>query len=284
MSDFISFAQGFGLMIDDLVSHRWARVPTTDHPQKRNGAYFFAGDYAHVQNWATMESAVSWVVDKVFTNTERVAMERRMAVSKKSYAEARLKDHADAAKRAAAMISQAARTNHPYLKEKGLEEVLGLVIDERELIIPMRDFKSEALLGAQVIKVVGDQWEKKMIYGMRAKGAVFRIGNKRSAETVLAEGYSTGLSIDIALRLLRLNASVLVCFSAQNLVHVAQNTAGRRFVFADNDVSKTGEKAAQAAGLPYCISDVVGNDANDDHKQFGVMAVAKRLMEVRTRL
>lgn len=281
MNDFVSFASSFGLVLNGVEAHRWIRVPTTDHPNKRNGAYFFAGDYAHVQNWATMESAVSWIPDRVFTEQERRSISIRMAASKKSYTESRLKAQADASKRAAEMISKASKVVHPYLQEKGLGDVLGLVLDERELIIPMRDFKTDELLGAQSIRLTENQWEKKMIYGMRAKGAVLRIGNKRSAETIFAEGYSTGLSIDIALRLLRLNASVLVCFSAQNLSYVAQHTAGRRFIYADNDASQTGEVAAQATGLPYCMSDIVGNDANDDYQQFGVMAVAKKLMEVR---
>lgn len=193
----------------------------------------------------------------------------------------RAKAYAEASSRAAGLIFSASRAEHPYLAEKGLGAVLGLVTPDAELIVPMRDHKDNALRGAQAIRLVDNEWEKKMSYGMRAKGAVFRIGSPRAAETYFVEGYATGLSVDIALRLLRLNTSVLVCFSAYNLMHVAQNSTGRRFIVADNDASGTGEKAAQTANLPYCMSDVVGEDANDLHVRAGVMALAKMLMEVR---
>ncbi len=84
-----------------------------------------------------------------------------------------------------------------------------------------------------------------------------------------------------ALRQLRLNASVVVCFSAHNLTHVAVAMTGRRFVFADNDTSGTGQRAAVATGLPWTASPVDGEDANDLHARAGTMALAKLLMEVR---
>lgn len=196
----------------------------------------------------------------------------------------RQKTHAEAAKRAATLISQTTLSEHAYLKEKGLGATLGLVDAEFALLVPMRDYASNALLGVQTIRLIDNQWEKKMLHGQRAKGAVLRLGPRTCPETCFVEGYATGLSVEIALRLLRINAAVMVCFSAQNMVHVAQGINGTRYVFADNDQSETGEKAAQQAGLPYCMADEVGMDANDLHQKFGVMAVAKKLMEVRRRL
>jgi putative DNA primase/helicase len=145
----------------------------------------------------------------------------------------------------------------------------------------MRDYRDNSLLGIQTIQLVDNEWEKRMLSGMRAKGAILRIGPQWAAETFFCEGYVTGLSIDAALRLARLNASVMVCFSASNLTFVAKAMTGTRFVVADNDVSLTGERAALATGLPYCMSEAVGEDVNDLHRRAGVMAVAKLLMEVR---
>ena len=76
---------------------------------------------------------------------------------------------------------------------------------------------------------------------------------------------------------------MVVCFSASNLIQVADQIPGKRFVFADNDESKTGEKAAQATGLPWTMADEVGMDANDLHLKSGVFSVVKKIMDLRVR-
>ena len=121
-----------------------------------------------------------------------------------------------------------------------------------------------------------------MLHGMKAKNAVFRLGPKTASETILCEGYATGLSIELAVRLLRLNAAVMVCFSAGNLVNVAPQIKGRKFVFADNDESQAGENAAKKTGLPYCMADTVGFDANDLHVRDGLYKLADMVMRART--
>jgi putative DNA primase/helicase len=189
--------------------------------------------------------------------------------------------------RAATLIKACGIGTHPYLAEKGFPEARALVMEEGSLVVPMRDCVSDSLVGAQVVRLVDNKWEKKMLPGMRAKGAALRIGNHRASETWLVEGYATGLSVDAALKLLRLSASVLVCFSAHNLVHVSGLIPGRRFVFADNDVSRAGETAAIATGLPYAMAPRPAGqktmDANDCHQSEGVIAVAKLIMEARSR-
>ena len=120
-----------------------------------------------------------------------------------------------------------------------------------------------------------------MAYGMRATGAVLRLGPPRAPETILCEGYATGLSIDAAVKQMRLNAAVLVCFSDVNMRQVSGLVQGLKYAFADNDVSGAGERATQAAGLAYCMSDVVGEDANDLHQRAGLLAVSMKLMTAR---
>ena len=279
MTDFITFARVHGVDIPALrQGDQIFRCPTVTHPSSTNGAYYFDGRRGWVQNWETGEPVQWWNDDKVTPWSE--SEKREWAARRKSAEVAKAKSHQEAAKRASALMATTKRGEHPYLVEKGHPEAIGMVLPEGGLFIPMRDL-SGALKGAQVIRLVDNAWEKKMIFGMQAKGAVFRIGPNRAAETYLVEGYSTGLSVDTALRLSRLDASVLVCFSASNLVHVAQVTAGKRFVFADNDASGTGLRAAQSSGLPYCMSDIEGEDANDLFKRAGVMAVVKKLMEAR---
>ncbi len=112
-----------------------------------------------------------------------------------------------------------------------------------------------------------------------------RLGTRKAPEAILCEGYATGLSIQKACDMLRLDSAVMVCFSASNLTHVAsliRRSSARHFVFADNDESLTGERAAQVTGLPYCMSPVVGEDANDMHARAGLLAVAKTIMNMRT--
>jgi putative DNA primase/helicase len=147
----------------------------------------------------------------------------------------------------------------------------------------MRNLETNQIQGMQTIAWLPEdrRWEKKMAAGMRAKGAVLRLGNQRAKETFLCEGYATGLSIEIALRRLRLNASVLVCFSDSNLAHVAPMVSGTAFVIADNDVSLAGEKAARKSGLPWAMSDKVGEDANDLHQRAGLAALCKLILDLR---
>lgn len=189
-----------------------------------------------------------------------------------------------AAAHAQRLIDSCSMKTHFYLNAKGLPDVLALVSDTR-LIVPMRELDTNCLQGVQTIAWLPAQrrWEKKMAPGMRARGAVLRLGNQRAEETFLCEGYATGLSIDMALRRLRLNASVLVCFSDANMAHVASLARGRRFVIADNDASRAGETAAKKTGLPYAMSERVGEDANDLHQRAGIVTLCKMLIDVRRR-
>jgi len=76
-------------------------------------------------------------------------------------------------------------------------------------------------------------------------------------------------------------ASVVVCFSASNMIAVADQIPGNRFIFADNDASETGKKAAEATGLPWTMADTVGWDANDLHAKNGIFSVVGKVMTLR---
>lgn len=211
---------------------------------------------------------------------EAKRMQREAAMSAEEQRKER--GYRNAAELSQKLIDACSLQTHYYLNAKGLPNAIGLVADG-VLVVPMRNFETNALQGAQTIEWLPETraWEKKMIFGMRAKGAVLRLGDKRAKEAFLVEGYATGLSVEMALRRLRLNASVLVCFSDSNLAHVSTMVAGRAFVVADNDVSEAGIRAAKKTGFPYCMSDVVGEDANDLHQRAGLMALCSMLMNVR---
>jgi putative DNA primase/helicase len=280
MTSFIDFARTYGVEISALRSgDRIWRCPTTTHPRSRNGAYYFDGSRGWCQNWETGEPAQWWNDPhaKPWTDSDKAAWARR----RDEEARERARRQRLAANRAAELLATCESKPHNYLAGKGFPDVPAMVAPDYAMVIPMRDVQSNELLGAQVIAIEDGQWAKKMLPGMRAKGAVLRLGPKRVTESVLVEGFATALSVEAAVKRLCIQAAVYVTFSANNLAHVADLLAGKRYVFADNDASGTGERVAEATGLPWVASDVVGEDANDLHQRAGVMTVAKLLLAAR---
>jgi hypothetical protein len=286
MTNFVTFARAHGVLIDDLqAGDRIRRCPTEQNPRKKNGAYFWDGERGFAFAWDG-EAKAQWYHDpnaKPWTDAEK----RAWAVKRQAAAADQERRHQAAALHAAMAMRASVPGPHDYLARKGLPNAQGLVMPDGALFVPMRNLATNQLQGAQLVRWLPAEmrWEKKMLPGMKAKGAVLRLG-RTAQETFFCEGYATGLSIELAARSVGLNACVLVCFSDSNLVHVARlldDARGRRFVFADNDKSGAGERAAKETGLPYCMSPIEGEDANDAHVRGGLMTVAQMLMSVRRR-
>lgn len=284
MHDFIRFAEAHGVLINRLnPSGKIIRCPTVIHPRSTNGAYMWDGERGFVFAWDGAAEP-QWFSDptaKPWTEEDKREYARKRDDERKQ----QMLRQQRAAQDADRMVRAAVLGEHNYFHFKGLPETRGLIRSDGALIVPMRSIAG-ALQGAQVIRWDAEnrRYDKRMLPGMKAKGAVFRIGPPRAQQTFMCEGYATGLSIDLAIRQIRMSAAVVVCFSATNLVHVAPQVAGQKFVFADNDESGTGERIAIETGLPYCMSSVIGNDANDDHMQFGLLSVCQKLMEVRRQM
>ncbi|QFY44643.1 hypothetical protein F6R98_20085 [Candidatus Methylospira mobilis] len=281
MSEFLQFAIAHGLEISRLnCSDSIQRCATTTKPRSRNGAYFFDGARGWCCNWETGQG-VQWWNDpnaKPWTELEKCEWKLR---SQRAAAE-RQRQQERAAQRAGALVRAAKLDTHGYLVYKGFPELRGLVTEDYSLLVPMRDCEDYRLLGVQSIRLIDNEWQKKMLPGQRAKGGVFVIGNRHASETILVEGYSTGLSVKAALDRLNLCASVTVSFSAANLAYVAAMIPGKKMIYADHDKSGTGEHAAIETGHPYVISQSLGNDANDDHQQYGLMYLCKQIMLLRS--
>jgi putative DNA primase/helicase len=273
---FVEFARAHGILIDSTPpAGVWMRYPTTDHPRTKNGAAKWLGNVGWCQNHATMVEPATWHADADAKPVDMTAILREVERQQ----ERQRKGWARAAETAAAMLKTATHAEHNYLHIKGHGESVGLVLPDGALMVPMRHWRTNALVGAQIIRWLPaeSRYEKKMLPGMRAKGAALRLGSPTAPRTWLVEGYATGLSVEAAIRLLRLRDSVVVCFSAGNLIQVASQLSGC-VVFADNDASQAGERAAIATGKPYVMSDVVGEDANDLHKRVGVFKMSRMLM------
>jgi putative DNA primase/helicase len=283
---FIDFARAHGVEIDPsrfYSSERIHRCGTVDKPRSTNGAWFWDGQRGWVMDWSG-DARTIWFEDphaKPWTDQEK-----RDWMLKRQTANAQ-KDHSYdlAAQRADITLRSAKNATHPYLTIKGFPEAQGLVLDGK-LLVPMRNVVTNKLQGYQQIywDEPNRKYEKKMLPGMRAKNAVFFLGERGAAEAWLVEGYATGLSLHAALRSSGSKASVVVCFSASNMVQVAGQIPGKRFVFADNDASETGAKSAEATGLPWTMADTVGWDANDLHKKSSLWAVVKKIMDLRSKV
>ena len=245
----------------------WKRYPTEDHPRSRNGAVKYLGTHGFVQNHA-LDTVVSiWKPDKD-TVVDRTGM---MASIKKAEADLRKKQN-DAALKAVLMLNESGMSSHPYLRRKGFEDEQGNVLymnGKPVLLIPMR--VNGSIVGCQMIDEEGT---KKFLYGQRTANATFTFG--RGDLNILCEGYATGLSIRQAMRQLKRSCSIHVCFSAGNMLKVAEGLV-EGLVIADNDVSKTGHSTAEKIGWKYWMSDTVGEDANDYHKRAGLFKLTQSL-------
>ena len=284
MSTFIDFARAHGVDIDPArfyPSDKIRRCGTVDKPRSLNGSYLWDGQRGWVFNWSD-EARTIWYEDphaKPWTPEEKRAymLKRQVANADKDSAYER------AAQRADSVLHSAKMGKHGYLELKGFPDEEGLVLEDH-LLIPMRNVATNKLQGYQSIHWDGVErkWHKKMLTGMRARNAVHYMGDRTAPEAWLVEGYATGLSLHAALRSVGLKASVVVCFSAGNLVAVSDQIQGRKFIYADNDESQTGERSAIETGLPWTMSDTVGHDANDDHKKGGLFAVVAKIMKLRS--
>ena len=270
--NFIDFAAIHGLDIRRLDHGKISRCPTKDHARKMNGAYLFDGQFGWVQNWAEMTEPAYWTDDTITKPEDLAALRAKMEASRKQHQQERAKDALNAAKKAKAIIKQARIEQHAYLDSKSFKDDLGLVWypdeDTNLLIIPMEI--AGDVVGCQLIDRNGT---KKFLKGQRTNGATFTFGT--GGADIWCEGYATAKSIHACLSALKVPARVHACFSAGNLQRMAKTGV----VVADHDASQTGEKAAQATGLPYYLPEIEGEDFNDEWRRLGTFAAGMKLRQ-----
>ena len=264
--NFERFAEIHGLIINQLTMDRWVRVPTVDHPHKKNGSYKYVGDAGWVQNHATMEQPIMWR-DSYQPTAEEINQRRAKA---KDDREERQKK---ASSKAGYIMKTAVVGKHPYLAKKGFPDEKGYVYNGL-LVIPMR--VAGNLVGCQLIDESGS---KRFLSGQITKGASAVFDNK--GVDIVVEGYATALSVRRAMKLLRKRYKIHVAFSANNIPVIA-NGLQRCLIVADND--PVGIKSAQSTGKPVWFSDTDGEDANDYELRVGTdkfsVVLSARLDEV----
>ena len=271
--DFVQFARSHGIIINDLPPVGvWKRYPTEDHPRKRNGAVKYMGTHGFVQNHALSTITSLWKPDSG-DRLNSVDM-RSIIISQAQADQQRRKLATEAVGKAVRMLNESGYRTHAYLEAKGFPDEQGSVLNIENkpvLLIPMRMGKS--LVGVQQI------WEdgtKKFLYGQRTSGSTFAFDNK--GLNIVCEGYATALSVRAAMKQLKRRYTIHVCFSAGNMVRVAEGLE-QGLVIADNDESGTGQKAAEEIGWPVWMSDRVGEDANDAHRRIGLFAFSQSLTQ-----
>ena len=139
------------------------------------------------------------------------------------------------------------------------------------LVVPMR--VGNSVVGCQLVSADGT---KKFLKGQVTNMATFVMGQ---GPAILCEGYATGLSIRAALTAAKLKRSVVVCFSAHNLLKLSATHADG-LVVADNDTSQTGQNTARQAGLSFWVSPVEGEDFNDTHQRIGLFAASQEIKKL----
>ena len=267
---FEDFAREHGLILHYAVQDgRYHRVPTLDHPHKRNGAYAIIGLAGAVRNFATMDAFAVWKPGRE-APADAAAIKARLLEAQ----EDERKRHAAAAIEAQALLDACSRLRHTYLARKGFPTMLGFVHPDGDLIVPMRGLANNALNSVQRIAADG---KKLFLTGGKARGSVLRLGGVRGPWW-LVEGYATGLSVQAAAADLRQDCRIVCCFSAGNIIYVASQLSGPLFCFADHDESGTGQRAAEATGRPYCMWSELG-DANDLHMAVGLRKVCGLMLD-----
>lgn len=292
MNSFPDFARSHGLLIDHLIADgRIHRCATEGHSKRKNGAYMYDGrrGWAHCWDQDGITHYFNDPDSKPWSDAEKRAHQQQR-IARLRQQEQR---HKRAAHEAQAMLQRAEWAPAAYMGYKGFRERVGRhtkpewrhgyahVVDGA-MFVPMYSLTG-AIVGAQLIRWIPEEnrHEKKMLPGTRAKGAVFRFGNERASMTWLVEGFATGITVKLALEQMRFPDAVVCCFSDSNLVYVAPHVPGEKRVFADNDKSGAGERAAKATGLPYCMAPEVGMDANDLHVRDGLFAVCGLIQRAR---
>jgi len=192
----------------------------------------------------------------------------------------RKRQQEDAALKAKWMVKFAVLRKHPYIDRKGFVGYLGLVDEDENLLIPVRDFRNAGNIIA-VQSISPDGKKRFRPRGCSVKHGYMRIGRRSYAgRTWMVEGWATGMSVNQAL--LRMSRGsfdeVLVCFSDGGLVSMANDNLHnkRSVVVADNDTSGAGERAAKKTGMPYWMPPETG-DANDYHQRHGIDAFVDEL-------
>lgn len=249
------------------------------------------GEGAVFGDWRTGEEH-SWQAERERPQTEadRAAFRALVEQAKRKATEARDREHAEAAARAAALWDEAkpAPADHVYLVTKGITPDGARIGTDGRLLVPV--YGPDGLQSLQFI--APDGTKRFLTAGKMKRGHVWLgtpNGPPVAPECVsLVEGWATGKTVHAAT-----GAPVCACFTAGNLLDVArmiraQFPRARLVVAGDDDRDTEGNpgrskatEAAQAVGadvvFPEFPPGAAGSDFNDLQRVAGLAAVSEAL-------
>jgi antirestriction protein ArdC/phage/plasmid primase-like uncharacterized protein len=280
------------------------RVPVTGRPKALDGAYqgFLDGHPAGwYQNYVTGEKA-TWKANGHVLSEDQKQLLIQEAKERQSQREhVRLLRQDNVARRcreafeALPPIRPIAEINHPYLLRKGVPPLGGIKEspDGRLLLVPLYNAQGE-IRNVQEIDWDGN---KRFQKDGQKQGCFFMIDSAqklKQGEIILAEGYVTGVSINMATE-----KPVAVAFDAGNLEPVARALRekfpeAKITICADNDHARDrgnigverAKEAAQNVGgtviIPIFNNDELKSkktDFNDLHQSRGLKEVAAQILK-----
>lgn len=270
---FSEIAARHGLLIDGtpIADGRVHRVPTTDKPHSRNGAYLIdAIGHGWFQDHATMATPQPFRIGDAATIDPSIV--RRLAEARREEIERRCADAAQRAQRSWQRCKPA-NPGHSYLATKRIAVHGARQIADRLVI-------AFAIDGAITsLQFIGPTGSKTFLRGGRKRGAYVALGDppKTDGALIIAEGFATVASIREAL-----GVATVASGDAGNLAPVALHLRKRFpnatiFLAADHDANGIGEtrarEAARVVNGTVVMPPNFGDDWNDVACRDGLDAV-----------
>lgn len=291
MTEFLNYMkETLGYAPDTISPGRIVRFHT-DNRNKLNGwaklfptlDYGVFGDWSHGQ-----ERFYSWRkggAQRELTPTEKRAFREELRKAREEEERARREAFEAMKKEADELCPVTSETDLSYLLRKGLLENHGILCDQKTNALAFKFYSADGhLMGFERIFPDG---AKRICKGSRKKGAFAIVGHKQDAPPKYAcEGWATACSIQEAT-----GENVVICIDAGNFLYGIKSACSyfevspsTITIIADNDSSMKGEECAREAqvalGCKMKIVPVMGMDANDYAKEYGVIGLRKWINEV----
>jgi phage/plasmid primase-like uncharacterized protein len=288
-----------------------------DKSSTRNIAYWFVDEgnlaYGWYQHWGKTDGK-GWVSRKWNTvnSQKRKEIQEKFEEARKEEKIKRKQQYEESAIEAQKIWNNAnPYENHPALLNKGFslndsdkrieKELMRLKIksDDKSVLIPVFDEANKLWTLQRLLRRTDEKPNKMFLKDGKSGGCFYVIGgnfNELSGQVAIAEGFTTGLSVHLAL-----DIPVIVTFSADNMLKICSSKfmleKGLQFIICGDDdrfgkENKGREKATEARNKLGCklVFPVFKNlekepsDWNDLHLLEGLETVREQILKAMSSL